>query len=94
LRPVFDLACEAILEMADAYPDFFLAPVEVEVLTGYRSPVRQRKWFSEKGWRFVMSGSGRPVIARKYAEKMLGCGDADEGHVPPAPNFGALLRAV
>lgn len=83
-----------MLEMADTYPEFFLDPVEVEVLTGYKSPVRQRKWFSEKGWRFVMSGSGRPVIARKYAEKMLGCGDTDEGHCAPAPNFGALLRTV
>jgi hypothetical protein len=94
LRPVFDLACEAVLEMADVYPEFFLDPVEVEVLTGYKSPVRQRKWFSEKGWRFVMNGGGRPVVARKYAEKMLGCAEADPGYLPPAPNFGALLRAV
>jgi hypothetical protein len=80
--------------MADTHPEFFLDPVEVEVLTGYRSPVRQRKWFCEKGWRLVMSGSGRPVVARKYAEKMLGCADGDQGHPPPTSNFGALLRAA
>lgn len=72
----------------------FLEAEEVETLTGFKSPARQCKWLQEKGWRFVQSGSGRPVVARRYAEKMLGCG-VDEGRdLAPQPNFGALLRAV
>lgn len=76
-------------------PDaLFLDPEEVQALTGFKSPGRQCRWLHDEGWRFVISGSGRPVVARKYAEKMLGCGDGSQGHLPPAPNFGALLRAV
>lgn len=75
-------------------PALFLEPEEVEVLTGFRSPGRQCKWLNAKGWRFVQSGSGRPIVARRYAEKMLGCGDDEGQQHPPHPNFGALLRAV
>ena len=72
----------------------FLLPGEVEELTGFKVASRQCRWLEEKGWRFVASGSGKPIIARKYAEKMLGCGD-DEGLMfAPTPNFGAILRAV
>jgi len=70
----------------------FLLPDEVETLTGFRAHRRQILWLSGKGWRFEQSGSGRPIIARRYAEKMLGCGGGDEQR--PHPNFGALLRAV
>jgi hypothetical protein len=72
----------------------FLEPEEVEVLTGFKTFARQVVWLQAKGWRFELSGNRRPIIARRYAEKMLGCG-ADEGQQqPPRPNFGALLRAV
>ena len=46
-------------------------------------------WLRQKGWRFELNAAGRPIIARRYAEKMLGC-DGDEGRTPPMPNFGAL----
>lgn len=75
-----------------ALPPLFLGPDEVETLTGFKTPMRQIDWLRTKGWRFEMSGSRRPVIARRYAEKMLGCGNDDEQR--PRPNFGALLRAV
>jgi hypothetical protein len=75
-------------------PELFLVPEEVETLTGFKSPGRQCRWLHEKGWRFVQSGSGRPIIARRYAEKMLGCGQDEGQHRAPQPNFGALLRAV
>lgn len=72
----------------------FLDPEEVEALTGFRSLARQVGWLQAKGWRFELNGNRRPIIARRYAEKMLGCG-TDEGKPhPPRPNFGALLRAV
>lgn len=77
--------------MHDVPSPLFLAPEEVETLTGFKAPGRQIRWLSGKGWRFEQSGSGRPIVARKYAEKMLGCGGENDR---PMPNFGALLRAV
>ena len=70
----------------------FLAPEEVETLTGFKTPMRPVDWLRTKGWRFELSGNRKPVIARRYAEKMLGCSGDDEQR--PRPNFGALLRAV
>lgn len=70
----------------------FLDGDEVEVLTGFKTPMRQVEWLRSKGWRFELNGNRKPVIARRYAEKMLGCGSDDEQR--PRPNFGALLRAV
>ena len=72
----------------------FLSEDEVAELTGFKSRARQRQWLSERGWRFVLSGSGKPIVARKYAEKMLGCGSDDGTPSTLAPNFGAILRAV
>lgn len=77
--------------MDTLHPPLFLIASEVEVLTGFKTPAKQISWLAGKGWRFEQSGSGRPVVARKYAEKMLGC-DGDEGQ-HPRPNFSAL-RAV
>jgi hypothetical protein len=66
----------------------FLAPQEVELLTGHKQTRLQINWLIEKGWRFVLNGNRRPVIARRYVEKMLGCGgDYQES---PKPNFSAL----
>jgi hypothetical protein len=72
----------------------FLEPEEVEVLTGFKSLARQVGWLRAKGWRFELNGNRRPIIARKYAEKMLGCGDDEGQDFAPRPNFGALLRPV
>jgi hypothetical protein len=70
----------------------FLEPEEVEILTGFRTPMRQVEWLRTKGWRFELNGNRKPIIARRYAEKMLGCGQDYEQR--PRPNFGALLRSV
>jgi hypothetical protein len=77
---------------ATVIPPLFLAPEEVETLTGFKAPMRQVDWLRTKGWRFELSGNRKPVVARRYAEKMLGCGGEDEQR--PRPNFGALLRPV
>jgi hypothetical protein len=70
-------------------PPLFLASGEIEELTGYKLPAHQTKWLRMKGWRFELNGNRKPVIARKYAEKMLGCfSDTQENF--PRPNFGAL----
>jgi hypothetical protein len=72
-------------------PPLFLTPDEVETLTGFKTPMRQVNWLRTQGWRFELNGNRKPIIARGYAEKVLGCG-ADEQR--PQPNFGALVRAV
>lgn len=71
---------------------FFLLSDEVETLTGFKTAMRQVEWLRARGWRFELNGNRKPVIARRYAEKMLGCDGEEEYH--PRPNFGALLRPV
>ena len=78
--------------MDAASSSFFLLAGEVETLTGYKLPAHQTKWLSAKGWRFELNGNRKPIIARKYAEKMLGCA-TDTQDVTPRPNFAAL-RAI
>ena len=73
-------------------PPLFLASDEVVTLTGYKLPARQTKWLQAKGWRFEINGNRKPIIARKYAEKMLGCGGQGEPS-RPQPNFSALRAA-
>ncbi len=70
---------------------FFLTDIELETLTGFKTPTRQVDWLRNKGWRFEVNGNRKPVIARKYAEKMLGCGVAEEAGY--SPNFQALMGA-
>lgn len=69
----------------------FLSTDELETLTGFKTPARQVEWLRTKGWRFEINGNRRPIVARKYAEKMLGCGVPEERGY--RPNFGALLGA-
>lgn len=71
-------------------PPLFLMPDEIAVLTGYKLSRRQVDWLRAKGWRFELNGNRRPVIARRYAEKMLGYGSDDEQPKMTRPNFAAL----
>jgi hypothetical protein len=72
-------------------PPLLLTPEDVQDITGFKLNRLQVDWLSRKGWRFEVNAIGRPVVARKYAEKMLGCGDGEA--VAVRPNFRAL-RAV
>lgn len=74
------------------HPPLFLTPDEIATLTGFKLASRQIDWLRNKGWRFTINGNCHPVVARKYAEKMLGCGD-DEGIGHASPNFAALKVA-
>jgi len=69
----------------------FLNLEELEVLTGFKTPARQVNWLRKKGWRFEVNGNRRPIVARKYAEKMLGCGMPEEQGYKP--NYSALMGA-
>jgi hypothetical protein len=66
----------------------FLTSEEVGILTGFKTPARQVAWLRTKGWRFEVNGNRRPIVARKYAEKMLGCGVPEDSAY--RPNFAAL----
>lgn len=69
----------------------FLSVDEVATLTGLKSTGRQVGWLRTKGWRFELNAIGRPIVARRYAEKMLGCGPEHEA--THRPNFAALRTA-
>jgi hypothetical protein len=69
----------------------FLTMDEVSELTGFKTPARQVEWLSRKGWRFEINGNRRPIVARKYTEKMLGCGAPEASAF--MPNFAALKGA-
>ena len=66
----------------------FLTLEELSQLTGFKTPARQVEWLRTKGWRFEINGNRRAIVARKYAEKMLGCGAPEEQSYQP--NFRAL----
>lgn len=68
----------------------FLTAAEIADLTGFKTPKRQTEWLGNHGWRFEINGNHRPIVARKYAEKMLGCGAIEENAY--RPNFAALQR--
>jgi hypothetical protein len=71
--------------------NLFLTCEELAMLTGFKTPARQVGWLCTKGWRFEINGNRRPIVARKYAEKMLGCGMPEESLY--RPNFAALQGA-
>lgn len=69
----------------------FLTSDEIGILTGFKTPARQVEWLRTKGWRFEVNGNRRPIVARKYVEKMLGCGTPEVNVYKP--NFAALQGA-
>jgi len=77
------------MTVAHNLPPLFLAADEVEILIGCKLPSHQTKLLRLKGWRFELNGNRKPIIARKYAEKMLGCA-SDALDTIPRLNFRAL----
>ena len=59
----------------------FLTPAELAALTGYQIAGWQIRWLKERGWRFEVSATGRPVVARAYADQRM---------VGAAPSTGAV----
>jgi hypothetical protein len=47
----------------------FLTADELRELTGYTLPAHQLRWLARHGWRHEVSGIGRPVVSRAYAER-------------------------
>ncbi|EKT4568439.1 DUF4224 domain-containing protein [Pseudomonas sp. yb_2] len=48
-----------------------LSDEELAELTGYKARGYQRRWLTEKGWHFVESRGGRPLVGRQYARQKL-----------------------
>jgi hypothetical protein len=73
----------------DRASSLFLDSSELEALTGYIRISDQRRWLADHGWKFAISGAGRPVVSRSYCERKLGDGDESDG---PAwqPNVSSL----
>lgn len=55
-----------------------LSDDELEQITGYKARAWQRKWLAEKGWHFVESRGGRPLVGRHYARIQLGAPSAPQ----------------
>ncbi|PYC28780.1 DUF4224 domain-containing protein [Pseudomonas mosselii] len=51
-----------------------LSDEELAELTGYKARSYQRRWLEERGWTFVETHSGRPLVGRYYVRMKLGVG--------------------
>lgn len=49
-----------------------LSDEELAELTGYKARGYQRRWLEERGWVFVETRSGRPLVGRHYVRMKLG----------------------
>ena len=49
-----------------------LSDEELVELTGYKARGYQRRWLKERGWVFVETRSGRPLVGRHYVRMKLG----------------------
>ncbi|MHB8473224.1 MAG: DUF4224 domain-containing protein [Gammaproteobacteria bacterium] len=49
----------------------FLTLAELEILTGYKRPSCQIKWLKAMRFRYQVSATGRPVVARIEVERNL-----------------------
>ena len=66
----------------------WLTDAELVELTGYERRADQRKWLVAKGWTFVVSATGKPIVLRDYAASMLGSQQTQQRHW--TPNLAAI----
>jgi hypothetical protein len=48
-----------------------LTDEELEAITGYKIPSKQREWLTRNDWVHRLSRANRPVVGRIYARMML-----------------------
>ena len=65
----------------------FLAPEEIQELTGYQKPTLQRQWLFDNGYSFDVRCDGRPVVCRAYYE---GRHNRNFAKRPSVPDLAAL----
>ena len=71
--------------------NFTLTRDELKSVTGVSRADAQLRWLHDRGWKHELDYYGRPVVAREYAEKMLGVTKPNKRKV--RPNFAALQEA-
>lgn len=62
-----------------------LSDEELVKLTGYKARGYQRRWLKERGWVFVETRSGRPLVGRHYVRMKLGVALEVVQMSPPPP---------
>ncbi|MNP42766.1 hypothetical protein D3C76_1365530 [compost metagenome] len=62
-----------------------LSDTELADLTGYKARGWQRRWLSDRGWHYVESRGGRPLVSRQYARMKLGVTLEVVSLAPPPP---------
>lgn len=62
-----------------------LSDEELAELTGYKARGYQRRWLEERGWVFVETRSGRPLVGRHYVRMKLGVTLEVVPMAPPPP---------
>lgn len=48
-----------------------LAEEELTAITGYLLPYKQIQWLTDNRWKFVLTGTRRPIVGRVYARLKL-----------------------
>lgn len=71
-------------------PSLFLTRDELYELTGYKLISKQAGWLRRKNWRFEITASGRPIVARSYVEAMLGGTKPAKEEERFKPNYDAI----
>lgn len=49
-----------------------LSDEELAEITGYKTRAGQRRWLTKRGWNYVESRGGRPLVGRHYLRTRLG----------------------
>jgi Domain of unknown function (DUF4224) len=83
-----------------AQSDWLLTHQELAALSGYRLSSAQRRWLDRQGLRYLLDAAGRPRVARRVVDLLLGvtAGSDDmkleiaaDRNLAKRPNFEALL---
>ena len=76
----------------------FLTTDELTELTGFKSARGQTRWLDQNRWRYALTGSRKPRVARDYFADRVGvrvassAGQVDALASVAQPNFAALGR--
>ena len=82
------IAVGVVVKTLSPWAPVFLIPSELIELTGRKRPSAQAAQLGRMGWAYVMSGAGRPLVLKAYAEDRLA------GRAPGAPRTaGASVAA-
>jgi Domain of unknown function (DUF4224) len=80
--------------------DWLLTYQELVALSGYRLSSAQRRWLDRQGLQYLLDAAGRPRVARRVVDLLLGVATsiddikpkvASDRYLATRPNFEALL---